>query len=151
MNEFVKDLKISKFEGRNDKIPELTPEDFELTNATIEAMKPYNDLIKQLSDELIRLTEKAFFDCMQDYLGCKSADDIYNILTTASFVRFNEIVPLINDRIKEYIGYYGSGYGEMKEPMKKSEEFLEKLKSRWNEIYETGGNQNGTDKNNADI
>lgn len=144
MNEFVKDLKISKFEGRNEKIPKLTPEDFKLTEETIKAMKPFNYLFEQLSNEAVRLTDKAFFDCMQDYLGCKSADDIYNILTTASFVRFNEIVPLINDRVKEYIGYYSIGYGEMKEPMKQSEELLMKFRNEWEDIY-------GTDKNDESV
>ena len=42
----------------------------------------YTDIVNQFVDEKTKEVDKIFFDCFQQYLGCKKADDVFVILTS---------------------------------------------------------------------
>lgn len=139
-NEFLKGLKVDRSCIDKDRIEKMhkafdcTSDDFKKACTDFSAI--VDPIIDQLTDHNLKMTDRALFDCMQEYLGCKSSDDVYYILTSASFHRFNEIVKLINDRIAQYTGVeLASGVGPLMHPIAKSTETRMKLKARWEEIY----------------
>jgi len=89
--------------------------------------------------DIMRTSDKACFDCFREYLGCKTADDVFKIMTTESMYHlYNEIVPLINQRIGEYLNLTGIGFlgfCETDKPADDSKESLDRLRARWEEIY----------------
>ena len=103
----------------------------------------YTDIVNQFVDEKTKEVDKIFFDCFQQYLGCKKADDVFVILTSpAMFHHYNDILPCINAKIAQEVGPLGSPSGvcciefeKMTEPVKGSREMLETLRTRWEEIY----------------
>lgn len=103
----------------------------------------YTDVIKQFVDEKTKDVDRIVFDCFQQYLGCKKADDVFAILTSpAMFNNYNDILPCINAKLAQEVGPLGSPsgahyikLGEMTEPATGSHEMLETLRTRWEEIY----------------
>ena len=89
--------------------------------------------------DIMRKSDKACFDCYREYLGCQNADDVFTIMTSPTlFHRYNEIVPLINQRIAEYLNLSGIGflgYETTDKPADDSKESLDRLSARWEEIY----------------
>ena len=83
--------------------------------------------------------DKARFDCFKEYLGCQNADDVYKVITTYDGItRYNGIVYAINSRIAAYTGYSYSEFRNVEQwdtPQDESEELLEYLRTRWDEIY----------------
>lgn len=100
--------------------------------------------------DIMRKSDKACFDCFREYLGCQNADDVFTIMTSPTlFHRYNEIVPLINQRIAEYlnlssIGFLG--YETTDKPADGYGEALERLRGRWEEIYNEEDSNNGDDE-----
>ena len=103
----------------------------------------YTDIVNQFVDEKTKEVDKIFFDCFQQYLGCKKADDVFVILTSpVMFHHYNDILPCINAKIAQEVGPLGSPSGvrciefeKMTEPAKGSREMLETLRTRWEEVY----------------
>lgn len=141
--EKARKLKLEKF-----KAHELTPENFSVSDFA-EAAKIlgeqnlYTDVIKQFVDDRTKDVDKIVFDCFQQYLGCKKADDVFAILTSpAMFHNYNDILPCINARLAREVGPLGSPsgvhcikLGKMIEPATRSHDMLETLRTRWEEIY----------------
>lgn len=137
------------------KIPRLTKDYPNLTDAAekfsvddfIEVSKNfgghnlYADVVNQFVDEKSKEVDKIVFDCFQQYIGCKKADDIFVILTSpAMFHHYNDILPCINAKLAREVGPLGSPpvvikLGEMTEPARGSHEMLESLRARWEEVY----------------
>lgn len=97
--------------------------------------------------------DKARFDCFKEYLGCQNADDVYKVITTYDGItRYNGIVAAINSRIAAYTGCSYSEFRNVepwREPNDTSEELLEYIRKRWDEIYndEPVADQKTTDTN----
>lgn len=164
-NDTVTELSSEKFHELIEKARKLTPTDPmflnrgypDLTDATekfsvndfAEAAKIlgeqnlYTDVIKQFVDEKTKDVDRIVFDCFQQYLGCKNADDVFAILTSpVMFHNYNGILQCINTRLAREVGPLGSPsgmhcikLGEMTEPATGSHEMLETLRTRWEEIY----------------
>lgn len=140
MLEYLKGLEIKKhFDTPDPTIPEFSEEDFK---EAMDTPNLYNDMVNTIVELESKMTDQAIFDCCQEYLGCKSADDIYNLMTTDAFTRFNEIVKLINERIKAYVGSLGPWFASsviqiraMQKPLVKSEEMLKLYRERWDVLY----------------
>lgn len=148
MLEYLKGLEIKKhFDTPDPTIPEFTEEDFK--EAMSNTPNLYMDTVNTIVELESKMTDQAIFDCCQDYLGCKSADDVYNLMTTEEFVHFNEIVVLINERIKAYIRSLGPWFASsviqirtMQKPLVKSEEMLKLYQERWDALYNTDEEDN---------
>ena len=91
-------------------------------------------------DTAVKLYRKAIFDCCQEYLGCKTADDMYEIMTSEEGVqRFNRIVDTINSRVVSYTGIPRAMFRNverLENPWPKSEKKLEILRNRWASMYD---------------
>ena len=104
----------------------------------------YEDVVNQFADEKAKEVDKIVFDCFQEHLGCKKADDVFVIVTSpVMFHRYNDILPYINEKLVQEVGPLGSPpecikLGELTEPTKGSREMLETLRTRWEEIYHEG-------------
>lgn len=140
------------------KIPQLTKEYPYLPDAEkfsvndfIEAAKNFEkhrllfDVVNQFADEKAKEVDKIVFDCFQEHLECKKADDVFAIVTSpVMFHRYNDILPYINEKIEREIGPLGPHpnycikLGRLTEPAKESREMLETLRTRWEEIYHEG-------------
>lgn len=127
---------------------ELDSEEFSLnvfdeTAKILSGQKLYTDVINQFVDEKTKDVDRIVFDCFQQYLGCKKADDVFMIMTSpVMFHNYNDILPCINARLEREVGPLGSPsgvhcikLGEMTEPATRSHEMLETLRTRWEEIY----------------
>lgn len=91
--------------------------------------------------KLDRLYRKAIYDCFQEYLGCKTADDMYEIMISDEGIkRYNEIVDKINSRIAKYTGHPLSAFRNVERleesPWDKGEERLEQLRASWIWVYD---------------
>lgn len=147
MLEYLKGLEIKKhFDTPDPTIPEFSEEDFK---EAMDTPNLYKDMVNTIVELESKMTDQAIFDCCQDYLGCKSADDIYNLMTTDAFTRFNEIVKLINERIKAYVGSLGPWFASsviqiraMQKPLEKSDEMLKLYQERWDALYNTEEEEN---------
>ena len=88
---------------------------------------------------LQREYDKARFDCFKEYLSCQNADDVYKVITTYDGItRYNGIVAAINSRIAAYTGCSYSEFRNVEQwraPNDESEELLENIRKRWDEIY----------------
>lgn len=143
MLEYLKGLEIKKhFDTPDPTIPEFSEEDFKEAMEAMDTPNLYKDMVNTIVELESKMTDQAIFDCCQEYLGCKSADDIYNLMTTDAFTRFNEIVKLINERIKAYVGSLGPVFAssviqirEMQKPLVKSDEMLKLYRERWDVLY----------------
>lgn len=117
--------------------------DFADAAKILDGQKLYTDVIKQFVDEKAKDVDRIVFDCFQQYLGCKKADDVFVIMTSpVMFHNYNDILPCINERLAQEVGPLGSPSGvycikldEMTEPATGSYEMLETLCTRWEEIY----------------
>lgn len=151
MLEYLKGLEIKKhFDTPDPTIPEFTEEDFK--EAMSNTPNLYRDMVNTIVELESKMTDQAIFDCCQDYLGCKSADDVYNLMTTDEFVHFNEIVTLINERIKAYVGSLGPWFAssviqirEMQKQLEKSDEMLKLYRERWNVLYNNEEEENSNE------
>ena len=136
----------SKYPEINNIAKQMTADDF--INAAKLWTQEQESLMSRLIGEQIRLTDKACFDCFKEYLDCQKADDVFVIMTSSVlYHHYNEILPLINARIAEYVGGPCMGLGEMTEPAAGSREMLETLRARWDEIYKEDDNES----NQSDI
>ena len=150
MLEYLKGLEIKKhFDTPDPTIPEFSEEDFK---EAMDTPNLYKDMVNTIVELESKMTDQAIFDCCQDYLGCKSADDIYNLMTTDAYTRFNEIVKLINERIKAYVGSLGPWFASsvlqiraMTKPLVKSDEMLKLYRERWDILY--NNEEETTDEN----
>lgn len=141
MSEHLKGLKINKhFDTPDPTIPKFTEEDFK--EAMSNTPNLYMDTVNTIIELESKMTDQAIFDSCRDCLGCKSADDVYNLMTTEEFVHFNEIVTLINERIKAYVGSLGPWFASsvtqirtMSKPLVKSDEMLKLYRERWDVLY----------------
>lgn len=137
--------------------PQLTKEYPDLVDAAenfsardlIEAAKNfsghslYTDVVNQFVGEKTKDVDRIVFDCCQEHLGCKTADDVFVMVTSpVMFHRYNDILPYINEKITQEVGSFGSPsgeccikLGELTKPAKKSCEILETLRARWEEVY----------------
>jgi hypothetical protein len=121
----------------------LSTSDFIEAAKNLNEYSLYTDIIDEIVDERSRKVDKIIFDCFQQHLGCKKADDVFTIMTSpVMFHHYNDILPYINEMIAQEIGPLGSPYGEfcckceeLTEPAKGSREMLETLRTRWEEIY----------------
>lgn len=103
----------------------------------------YTEIVEQFVHDTENKIDKIVFDCFQQHLGCKNADDVLAIVTSpVMFHRYNDILPYINETIAREIGSLGSPSGEccikfteMTEPAKRSRERLETLRRIWEEVY----------------
>lgn len=130
----------SKYPEINNIAKQMTADDF--INATKLWTQEQESLMSRLINERIQLTDKACFDCFKEYLDCQKADDVFVIMTSSVlYHHYNEILPLINARIAEYVGGPCMGLGEMTEPAAGSREMLETLRARWDEIYKEDNNE----------
>lgn len=106
----------------------------------------YEDVVNQFANEKAKEVDKIVFDCFQEHLGCKKADDVFVIVTShVMFHQYNDILPYINEKLTQEVGSLGSPSGvcciklnELTEPVKASCKMLETLRTRWEEIYHEG-------------
>lgn len=142
------ELDSEKFHELIEKACKFKAEEFSLnvfdeTAKILGGQNLYTDVIKQFVDERSKDVDRIVFDCFQQYLGCKKADDVFVILTSpAMFHNYNDILPCINAKLALDVGPLGSPsgmqcikLGEMTEPATGSREMLETLRTRWEEIY----------------
>ena len=142
------ELDSEKFHELIEKARKFKAEEFSLnvfaeTAKILGEQNLYTDVIKQFVDDRTKDVDKIVFDCFQQYLGCKKADDVFVILTSpAMFHNYNDILPCINARLAREVGPLGSPsglhcikLGEMTEPATGTHEMLETLRTRWEEIY----------------
>ena len=119
----------------------LSTSDFIEAAKNLKEYHLYTDVVKQFVDEKVKEADKIVFDCFQQHLGCKKADDVFVILTSpVMFHHYNDILPYINEKLKLEVGPLGSPPQnikllEMTEPANGSREMLETLRARWEEIY----------------
>lgn len=149
MNPYLKDMKIEKFpkdksssskKFSENMAREFTVEDF------IEAMKNnpmnlYDKIVYGIIDEQTKIMDKIICDSFKDYLGCKSGEDMYIILTSVDhFFKYNSIVKLINEHLKSTMMGFGPDglvpqVSELSEPIKESDELKDKLINVWRDTY----------------
>lgn len=129
--------------ARKFKAEEFSLNVFAETAKILSGQNLYTDVIKQFVDDRTKDVDKIVFDCFQQYLGCKKADDVFVILTSpAMFHNYNDILPCINAKLAREVGPLGSPsgahcikLGKMIEPATRSHDMLETLRTRWEEIY----------------
>ena len=134
-----------------DTAEKFSVNDFAEAVKILNEQKLYTDVISQFVDEKTKEVDKIVFDCFQQYLGCKKADDVFAILTSpVMFHNYNGILQCINTRLAREVGPLGSPsgmrcikLGEMTEPATGSPEMLETLRTRWKEIYDNQSSANG--------
>lgn len=142
------ELDSEKFHELIEKARKFKAEEFSLnvfaeTAKILGEQNLYTDVIKQFVDDRTKDVDRIVFDCFQQYLGCKKADDVFVILTSpAMFHNYNDILPCINAKLAREVGPLGSPsgmhcikLGEMTEPATGTHEMLETLRTRWEEIY----------------
>lgn len=138
---------FKEYPGINDKSLDFTVEDFKEAS---DLFKSVMSITEQFIDEKTKMLDKVIFDCFRSHLGCKNADDVFLIMTSPIMLRnYNNMIPYINEQIKNNVGPLGSPDGmrfieltKMEEPIKGSRELLESLRSRWDELYNVGGDDN---------
>ena len=142
MNPYLKNLKIEKFPKKKlGTIPELTPGDFEVEKCY--NMNLYNDLVDKIMEDQTKIMNKIICDSFKEYLGCKSGEDMYIILTSVGhFFKYNSIVKLINEHLKSAMMGFGPDglvpqVGELSGPIKESDELKHKLIKAWEDTYGT--------------
>lgn len=143
MNPHLKNLKIEKFPKKKLESPGilLTPENFEVEKCY--NMNLYNEIVDEIIDEQTKIMNKIICDSFKDYLGCKSGEDMYIILTSVGhFFKYNSIVKLINEHLESAMMRFGpDGHvpqvGELSEPRKESDELKHKLIKVWEDTYGT--------------
>ena len=143
LNKYCKDLKIKSFKT------ELKPIDFGtkdfLGKEFEDASDVFNKAIDDYFDECTRVMNTVICDCFRDYLGCKSGEDMCNIISSVEFVKYNEIVDLINEHLRD--AFSGSGtdlvpqLGGQKEPIPLTEESRKLIIDMWNEMYKEKENE----------
>ena len=129
--------------GKTNGLPNFSANDLIEAARNFSEHSLYTDIVNQLVDEKARAVDKIVFDCFQQHLGCKKADDVFVIVTSpVMFHHYNDILPHINEKLAREIGPLGSPSGvcciefnKMTEPTKGSREMLEALRTRWEEIY----------------
>ena len=137
LHRLVKGVKVKHFKIDHKPIPEFSVSDFEEASKCLEN-NLYMKMAQDICDFEIKTYNKCILEAFERYLGCKSGEDVYNILTNpTTFFRYNAYVEYINERIKWYFEGYGLYYhvevGQLKEPVPKSDELLETFKNAWEE------------------
>lgn len=145
---YCKDIKIKSFDEKRKKYPyvgdrDFNVEDFEHVNNATNNM--FQKVIDDYFNECMRVMNTVICDCFRDYLGCKSGEDMCNIISSVQFVKYNEIVDLINERLRD--AFSGSGgdlvpqLGGQKEPIPLTEEARKLIIDMWNEVYKEKENE----------
>ena len=149
MNPYLKDMKIEKFpkdksssskKFSENMAREFTVEDF------IEAMKNnpmnlYDKIVYGIIDEQTKIMDKIICDSFKDYLGCKSGEDMYIIITSAGHLhKYNQIVDLFNEHLKTAMMGFGPDgivpqISKLSEPLKESDELKHKMMRAWEDAY----------------
>lgn len=149
MNPYLKGIKIEKFPkvdaSASKKFAENMAREFTVEDFT-EAMKNnpmnlYDKIVYGIIDEQTKIMDKIICDSFKDYLGCKSGEDMYIILTSVDhFFKYNSMVKLINEHLKSnMLGFGPEGLvpqvSELSEPIKESDELKDKLINVWRDTY----------------
>lgn len=152
MNPHLKNLKIEKFlkdrcsssKKFSENIGrEFTVEDFKEAMKIDYHMNLFNKIVDGIVDEQTKIMDKIICDAFKDYLGCKSGEDMYIILTSIGhFFKYNSIVKLINEHLEATMMGFGPDrlvpqVGELSEPLKESDELKDKLINAWRTTYGT--------------
>ena len=142
INKYLKDIKTEKFPkvdaSSSKKFAEnigreFTVKDFQEAEKNLSNMSLYNEIVDKIVEEQIMIMNQVICGSFKDYLGCKSGNDIYIILTSVGYLhKYNQIVDSINEKLKiSMMGFGPDGLvpqiRKLSEPLKESDELRHKL------------------------
>ena len=140
MNPYLKGIKIEKFPKKRLKtIPELTPGDLEVEKCY--NMNLYNEVVDKIIEDQNKIMNQIICGSFKDYLGCKSGEDMYIIITSAGHLhKYNQIVDLVNEHLKTAMMGFGPDgivpqISKLSEPLKESDELKHKMMRAWEDAY----------------
>lgn len=141
MNPYLKNLKIEKFPKKKLESPgiPLTPENFEVEKCY--NMNLYNDIVDKIIEDQNKIMNQIICGSFKDYLGCKSGEDMYIILTSVGYLhKYNQIVDLVNEHLKTAMMGFGPDgivpqISKLSEPLKESDELKHKMINAWEDVY----------------
>ena len=158
-DEYLKDIKIGDYTFERSKLPKFTAEDLKVAKDAFDASNHVYGIAYEIESQLIetaneaaREVDKWILDMCKTMYGCKNFDDVYLMMTGPQYFRqFKRVIELVNERLDsidnsedkyEYHGdsftYYplhGYRLSVPREPLQKSEELYQSLKSLWEEVY----------------
>lgn len=119
----------------------LTPKDFEVEKCY--NMSLYNGIVDEIIEEQTKIMNQVICESFHDWLGCKSGENMYIILTSAGYLHdYNHIVDSVNEKLK--ISMMGLGPScvvpqirKLSKPLKESDELKHKLVKAWEDTYGT--------------
>lgn len=139
---------IKKFETICDEHT-LTEEDFKAASEMCDIYQGCKELVdstQRYAEAQSKMVDKIILDAFTVHLGCKSVEDVYEIITSESkFGWLNAYIHLINDSIQSNIDPIGTSLSyfqvsPISKPFERSDTLLEKLRECWKTIYGEGDN-----------
>lgn len=140
MNPYLEDVKIDNRTAipstKLNLFHTFNPKEFEF-NEYYYTSRTYQDLAEKIAKEENKIVDKVIYNAFRDYLECRSGEDIYNILTSNNFYKYNEIVDIINNQLNIVMKnrYFCRPFGKLSIPIKESEELKHQFIRLWEDIY----------------
>ena len=141
MNTYLTDLKVDRVPK---EIEDIKLREFKFSEEYFDYAKSCMDsFYQEMADAFIKdqadVVSKVICECFAYYLECKSGHDMYVILTTIQFVKYNYIVEFINERLKYSLCPFGDMFevfqvGALSKPLEPSEELENKLVIEWERV-----------------
>lgn len=136
------DTQMENVENAHCKGIEIKPFHFSTTNFLGKNIDDTTHLFSKAIDdyieECVKVTSTIICDCFKDYLGCKSGEELCDILSTVQFIKYNEIVDLINENLKYAFStsyQFAPQLSGITQPIELDDNSRKLIVDMWNDVY----------------